>query len=228
VTGAGTAENVHGERLELLWESLGTSRSVRAHTPCNPQLEEVPVTTRSAVALFTLAACSAWSAVAETAPSSLLGERVRITTEGRGTFGSHLEGRVLRVGSEGIVVQSSSPGSFPQSVALRDLWRLDVHTGRRRAIKEGLLTGAVLLGLTGAAVGATHADYLCECDSGNALSLALSLGAVSALIGGGIGAGVGTLVKKDEWKRVEPSRIADGLSLQPVRRGVAVAYTIRF
>lgn len=186
------------------------------------------MTRRSAVALFTLAACSAWPAVAEAAPSSLLGQRVRITTEGRGTFGRHIEGRVLRVGSEGIVVESHSPGSFPQSVALRDLVRLDVHTGRRRAIKEGLLTGAVLLGVTGAAVGATHADYLCECDSGNELSLGLSLGAVAALIGGGIGAGVGALVEKDEWRRVEPRRMADGLSLQPVRRGVAVAYTVRF
>jgi hypothetical protein len=130
-----------------------------------------------------------------------VGSRVRLQTAT--TPGSWTRGVLTSADSSSVsLVPEDAPvlGENRLSLATESLSRLELRTGSKRHWLVGLLAGAAL----GAVVGATAEIDPDTCDSYYSSTFCSRGQAYAAgiLIMGGIGAGVGALVKTDRWMPV--------------------------
>jgi hypothetical protein len=161
-----------------------------------------------------------------------MGARVRVQTQASSDW---IKGVLASAdaGTISLVPEEAPPlGSNQLRLPSEAVTQLEVRTGRKRQWLPGLLAGAAL----GAALGASmDVDAVrCEFDDNYFCSRG---GAIAAMSGtfAGLGALVGSLVKKDIWTPValdalgpprEKARAEVGL--RPVSGGVAVALSVQF
>jgi hypothetical protein len=145
------------------------------------------------------------------------GARVRVTALG-GTR-RQLTGSLLSLDERTLTIMDADGQTV--KVPREIVTRLDVSWGRKRSVLPGLLIGAAAGGLIAAIL------PLCDSYDGTCSTRGeLITGGVIAF--GGIGAGVGALVKSDKWVEMPMGRVRVGLQPIPSRRGVGVALTLGF
>jgi hypothetical protein len=105
-------------------------------------------------------------------------------------------GNVVRVSADSLVVV---PEDAPNELVLSasNVRRVDVSLGRRARTGRGALVG--LLG--GAVLGTVALAYFCSDSCIGAVALA-ALPPGGALVGAGIGAVIGSLVRTERWRSV--------------------------
>jgi hypothetical protein len=187
------------------------------------------------LALLTLFAVVAApsSAQTELPPEALVGSRVRVKTLAAQSNTLSLTGVVVGIDGPNLVVDPSQGPQERRVVPIAAIDRLDVHRGRGPATKDGLIAGAIVVGVAGGAfgwlVGALRCDGVADCNAVASQAGGIAAGmAVGGLVGAGIGAGVGSLFTKDLWEPARLRRTTTGLSVQPVRGGVGIALSVRF
>ena len=148
----------------------------------------------------------------EPGDSSALPERVRLWP--RGAELRPVVGRLLRLGSDSIVLGGVRPvrgvtaAASEYRVARRAVYRLEVSAGQRRQTVRGALSGVVLGAALGAVGGYAAGGFLEDCNELGICrpvrrSRLVGRAALSwALVGGVVGAGVGSLVQREHWRRL--------------------------
>lgn len=187
--------------------------------PCFPSM---------AVAVPLLAAAPA--AAQDAMSVSLIGQRVRAESCGRGRNSAGAEAACRRATGELIGVTPDSlsirVGADSVAVLARDgLERFERSAGIRRRTGQGaLIGGAIGLGL-GLLFSAAVASEGCGDDPGCAW-VALGAPLVTTAAGLGIGAGIGFLSRREGWIPVAPA----ALSLRPLfpPGGAGIAAQLRF
>jgi hypothetical protein len=166
-------------------------------------------------------------------PEALVGLRVRITTSAEETHSKRLKGVVAGFdGARFMIDPLEGPGER-RFLPMAAVDGLEIYRGRKRATKDGLLGGAILGGAAGAVFGWIGGVMACDgvADCSPAAKQAAGFvggAALGGLIGGGVGAGVGSLFTRDAW---EPAQLAPrkaAFAIQPMRRGLRVALSVRF
>ena len=130
------------------------------------------------------------------------GSRVRVTLLAREA--APLIGSVLER-PPGILLLAIGPDSSLRTIPYEDIEKLEVSQGMHSNTLKGAYTGALLLGITGLVLGlAAGSPNLSDDPHEGSRSWSGVAGfAVGAVVGGGIGAIVGSLGHRERWKRVE-------------------------
>jgi hypothetical protein len=145
------------------------------------------------------------------------GARVRVTAHGAAR--RQLTGSLLTLDEKTLTIVDSDGQAvkIPREIVTH----LDVSWGRKRNVLPGLLIGAAAGGLIAAIL------PLCDSYDGTCSTRGeLITGGVIAF--GGIGAGVGALVRSDKWVEMPMGRVRVGLQPIPARRGAGLALTLGF
>lgn len=162
-----------------------------------------------------------------------MGARVRVRTEASGEW---IKGTLASAdaGTISLVPEEAPPlGANQLRLPSEAVTRLEVRTGRKRQWLPGLLVGAAL----GVALGVSMDVDAVQCEFDD--NYFCSRGGAVAAMGGtfaGLGALVGSLVKKDVWTPVAIDALGPprkgvaraGLGLRPVPGGVALALSVQF
>jgi hypothetical protein len=138
-------------------------------------------------------------------------QRVRITAPSAGL--SRATGRVSEVSHDAFVVHFDAPDRS-QSVARSAIAELDVMTGYRSRVVEGIALGLLVGGGIGFLIGASQGGD--ECSPGGMFSsLCFSaaekgalLGLGLGLAGAGLGAGVGRSLRREVWRPASVGPVA--------------------
>jgi hypothetical protein len=178
-------------------------------------------TTRSAAALLL---CSTWAAAAASAQAESAaapGDRVRV----RPKHGKRITGAIVSLDEYRLQLQ---PIDARESIALdwNDVRRVEVSRGRHGHARTGAIVGGLLVGVPGALVGS-----LCNFYGESSESCAGAIvyeGAVGALLGGAVGAGIGSAFRSERWDTVSRPRRQLSLAITPRRGGVAATVGVRF
>lgn len=166
---------------------------------------------------------------AQEPPAVVPGARVRITESGTGGRGL-LRGTVVTMSADTVVLRFDRGGEAVP-ISLARVSRIEVSRGSKRHTAAGLGLGFLAGAGTGALVGALTCESSSTCTGGSDGSLT----GIHALLWGGVGAAVGTLVggvigashKTERWERVSSSHW--GLTIGPGRQGgFALAVSLRF
>lgn len=178
--------------------------------------------------MVTFAAAVLAAAVAGAAPPPSewpgTGEKVRITTRTAG-LDRETRGLVVQSDAHSLTVSLGS-GKPPVRVPLSSIKSLDVARGRRRAVKEGAISGGLVGVVLGAAAVYVASNALCEYDTdcdASPQGYGIGIGAFAAG-GAGLGALVGLAIKTDRWERVPVDRVR--VALRPVPRGAGVQVSL--
>lgn len=153
----------------------------------------------SMAALLLLAAlatpASAGQAIAE-------GDRVRVTLLERPH--ERVVGTLLAIRPEAIDLR---PDSVTRTIARPDIDKLEVsrgiHSGSRDGVKYGAIVGGVTLGALGAL--ASEINNSESSVKSNTVAVALAYTLAGAVVGGGLGALIGSAFHHERWERI-PAR----------------------
>lgn len=175
---------------------------------------------RRAAALGVVLCAAANGAFAQTPGSSqdaalIVGSRIRVTSS---TIQSRVPGIIESI-EDGVLTLRTNGGALVK-FSLPSISRVDVSLGRKRSVLQGLAVGA----LAGFFIGfAPDVDpNLCGSDDPNFCSRGEALAGMTLTMGG-IGAAVGTFIKRERWTRIE---IAP--SIPPGAGTARLAVTLRF
>ena len=161
--------------------------------------------------------------IAQEVSSVVSGDRIRVTflksvRVMKGVTIRRLEGTLVRLDADTLVLREKYQ-SILLSHSIASLARLEVSRGRKSRAGRGALIGF----LVGAGVGAVGTEAVCanarDFDSGSVgapdIGTCLLLGGVAfGLIGTGIGAIAGKVIKGERWERVS----IDKLRMSDVRK----------
>ena len=131
-------------------------------------------------------------------PPLTTGSRVRVTSD---VLERRLPGIVLAVDDSVLTLQPEGGGVV--KVPFATVSRLDVSLGRRRNALRGLAVGA-LAGLLLSFTAPVDPDF-CSLDDPNFCSRGEAMLAAT-LVFGGIGAGIGALIRTERWTRLANAR----------------------
>jgi hypothetical protein len=174
----------------------------------------------AALVLAAAALAAAQEPPATTALSTLtVGSRVRVLST---AVQARLDGVVVEMDERALTVAPS--GGLPLKVPLGSITQLDVGLGRRGNARRGLVIG-LLAGLAlGLAFSVDPGDCGFESDHFCSRGEAIAGGVLTF---GGLGAGIGALVKTDRWAPLTMGPPRPGIT-DARRRGVGVAVAFRF
>ncbi len=110
---------------------------------------------------------------------------------------SKVVGYVVRLTADTLVINSEADAKHEVALATANIRRLDLSRGERSRAGRGVFVGL----LVGAAAGAAALAYFCSDSCIGAWPL-FGLIPGGALVGAGIGAGVGSLFRTERWQPV--------------------------
>jgi hypothetical protein len=149
------------------------------------------------VIALALCACASAALAQEPAPaqvSALTGSRVRVTSS---QVDSRVSGFVEEVDKEVLTLRSDGGGLI--KLPLASIARVDVSLGRKRNVLQGFAAGAVAGFLIAFAMpvdpGQCHSGEPIFCSRGEAM-----VGSIIPI--SGIGALIGTFIKRERWTRM--------------------------
>ncbi len=173
-------------------------------------------------ALLTFATLAAAQEPSSSPVASVLttGSRIRVLST---AFPSRLQGAVVEVDDKQVTLNPD--GGSPLKVPLQSVMRMEVSLGRRRNALKGMLIGALSFG----ALGLTAPVDPNDCGEGtdNLCSHGEGL-AAGALVGAGLGARIGALIKSERWGPIAIGTPASRIGRRGTRAHLGVALAIRF
>lgn len=193
--------------------------------------------TTLAAALFVLFGLPAAPVNAQAASETLVGQRLRLTTNGEGSTGKveRIVGTLVSTDETGLTLAAASSGSGNRTLKVSHaaVTRAEMSTRKSRKRSWALIgaaTGAVIGGVLGysAPVDCSPNDFVCLLVYPKENQNRAQYTVAGALIFGAAGAGLGALIAPGEkWQDAGTQRLR--LSLAPTpHRGARVAITLGF
>lgn len=189
--------------------------------------------TALAAALFVLFGLPAPLVNGQAASETLVGQRLRLTTNGEGSAGKveRIVGTLVSTDETGLTLATASSGSGTRTLKVSHaaVTRAEMSTRKSRKRSWALIgaaTGAVIGGVLGYAgtESCSRNDFLCILPRENRAQYTVG----SALIVGAAGAGLGALIAPGEkWQDAGTQRLRLSLAATP-DRGARVAITLGF
>jgi hypothetical protein len=152
-------------------------------------------------------------------PASVLtvGSRIRVVST---AVSARLEGAVVAVDETQLTL--APDGGTPLKLPLQSVTRMEVSLGRKRNPLWGMLIGGLAFAALGAAAPVDPND--CGENSDNLCSRGEAIGGL-ALVGAGLGAGVGALIKTERWA---PIAVGGPRVGRRGTRAIGIGVAIRF
>ena len=151
------------------------------------------------------------------------GQRIRVVSRELG--GQTLTGRLLAIDDETLLLKVADRAE-PIRLRRASIGQIEVSRGKRTGAGKGALIGGVALGIPGAFVGWYGTESCVEvlsCTPGHVYGGFASAAIGGLVVGGAIGALIGSAFTSERWERVPIS-----VAVAPQRRGARAALTLRF
>jgi hypothetical protein len=180
---------------------------------------------RSTLLLLALLVATPPSLRAQGPPELAPGARLRITAP-EITFANKVATTVA-VRGDSLVVQPVD-GDTTAVIAFAQIRKLEVSQGVQRQALRGFGIGLLAGGAFGAVLGFADGDDSQGFVQFSAVEKALLGGLVFGGIGGAVGLAAGSATRSERWTRVPLDRQRVGVTVTPMRSGVALRGTVRF